>query len=122
MYRHSEKVDALRQAVFEGDGAADRKVREAAGRNEGLPEELRAYVDKVHKHAYKVTDEDVAALRKGGYSQDQLFDITVAAATGAALKRLHVGLAALRGEKLSPDESATAAVGEPKARETKGGK
>ena len=99
MDRHLERVEALRKAVFEGEGKVDRKVREAAGKNQGVPPELAAYVDKVAKHAYKVTDEDVAALKKAGYSEDQLFEITVAAATGAALKRLDIGLAALKGGK-----------------------
>ncbi len=99
MDRHLDRVDALRKAVFEGEGTVERGVREAAGKNEGVQAELAAYVDKVARHAYKVTDEDVAALKKAGYSEEQIFEITVAAATGAALKRLEIGLAALQGGK-----------------------
>jgi alkylhydroperoxidase family enzyme len=54
----------------------------------------------VAHHAYRVTDADVAALRQAGHSDDSLFEITVAAAVGAALHRLDRGLAALRGEEL----------------------
>jgi alkylhydroperoxidase family enzyme len=68
------------------------------GTNEELPPALAAYVDKVARHAYKVTDEDVAALQRAGNSDDALFEVTVAAAVGAALERLERGLAALRGE------------------------
>lgn len=64
-----------------------------------LPGPLAAYVDKVARHAYKVTDGDVAELQRAGHSDDALFEITVAAALGAALYRLDKGLAALRGEE-----------------------
>jgi len=99
MDRHQHLVSALRRAVFESRGAVEPSLRAAAGRNEGVPEPLRAYVDKVARHAYEVTDEDVEALKRAGYGEDQLFEITVSAAVGAGLKRLERGLAALRGAK-----------------------
>lgn len=99
MERHADVVAALRKAVFESEGAVAPELRRAAARNEGLPEDLRGYVDKVARHAYQVTDEEVAALKREGYGDDQLFEITVSAAVGAALQRLDVGLAALRGKK-----------------------
>jgi alkylhydroperoxidase family enzyme len=61
-----------------------------------VPEELTRYVDKVAKHAYKVTDADVEALRHAGYSEDAIFEITLSAALGAGLARLERGLEALR--------------------------
>jgi alkylhydroperoxidase family enzyme len=64
-----------------------------------LPPPLAAYVEKVARHAYKVTDADVAALQRDGHSDDALFEITVAAAVGAALLRLERGMAALRGQE-----------------------
>lgn len=95
MDRHRQRVEALRKAVFESDGEVDRLLRHAAGCNEGVPEDLRVYVDKVSRHAYTVTDEDVSAV-KHTYTEDQLFEITVSAAVGAGLKRLEAGLSALR--------------------------
>src|SRR5438067_8006706 len=65
-------------------------------------EDLAAYVDKVARHAYKVTDEDVGRLQQAGHSDDALFEVTVSAALGAALGRLERGLAALRGESSPP--------------------
>ena len=62
-----------------------------------IPPALAAYVDKVARHAYRVTDEDIAALQRAGTSDDALFELTVSAALGAALGRLERGLAALRG-------------------------
>ena len=68
---------------------------------ERLSEKLSSlsYVDKVSLHAYEVTDADLGALQRAGNSDDSLFEITVAAALGAALARLERGLAALRGEE-----------------------
>ena len=51
---------------------------------------------KIREHAYKVTDADIDALRDR-YSEDQLFELIVAAALGAAEYRLHRALAALDG-------------------------
>ena len=65
----------------------------------GVPPALAAYVDKVARHAYTVTDEDLGALQRAGTSDDALFEATVSAALGAALGRLERGLAALRGQE-----------------------
>jgi hypothetical protein len=94
--RHRAQVDALVEDVLEQPGEVDPALRSAASRNQAaeLPPELAAYVDKIERHAYKVTDDEVAALKRN-YSEDQLFEITVAAAVGAALRRLDAGLAPL---------------------------
>ena len=42
-----------------------------------------------------LTDEDVETLKKAGLSEDRIFEATVAAAVGAGLKRLRLGLAVL---------------------------
>jgi len=70
----------------------------AGGPGDGVPTSLAGYVDKVALHAYRVTDEDLAALKQAGNSDDVLFEATVSAALGAALGRLERGLSALRGE------------------------
>jgi hypothetical protein len=59
-----------------------------------VPAELATLVDKIHRHAYQITDEDVAALR-ARYSDDELYELMVSAAVGAAGARLDAGLAAL---------------------------
>ena len=97
MDRHREHLEALKRCVLEQPGTVPQALRQAASRNDGaaLPDALRAYVDTVERHAYQVTDEEVEALKQAGYSEDQLFEITVAAALGAALRRLEAGLAPL---------------------------
>jgi hypothetical protein len=94
---YGSKVKQLKEAVLSGPGTLDPAVREAASLAAGLPEALDPYVKKVVQHAYQVTDVDIAALRQAGYSDDQMFEVTVSAALGAGLVRLEVGLNALRG-------------------------
>jgi len=85
---------ALRRAVL---------ARASGAPGEDVPPALAAYVDKVARHAYKVTDDDLGRLQQAGHSDDALFEVTVSAALGAALGRLERGLAALRGESSRPD-------------------
>jgi hypothetical protein len=85
---------ALEDSVLRGPGSAPSRVREAVALRKDTPEELEALVEKVEKHAYKVTDEDVAKL-KSKYTDDQLFEIIVATALGASMRRLEAGLRAL---------------------------
>jgi alkylhydroperoxidase family enzyme len=62
------------------------------------PPALVASVKKVALSAYKTTEEDIEALRRAGYSEDAIFEITVSAALGAGMTRLERGLAALKGD------------------------
>ena len=55
-----------------------------------------AYRDTVRRHAYRVTDAQVDELRAAGLDEDEIFELTVAAAVGAGLDRLDAGLAAMR--------------------------
>jgi hypothetical protein len=93
--RHRAHVEALVSNVLEGPGQLEAAVRRAAFEQGELPESLASLVAKIHRHAWKVTDEDVAAARAAGGSQDQLFELIVCAAVGAAHERLAAGLAAL---------------------------
>lgn len=97
--RYEELKNQLVSAVLAAPGDTPGDLRRAALDNRGVPAPFAAYVDKVARHAYRVTDADIAALEKAGHSDDSLFEITVAAAVGAALHRWHRGMAALRGEE-----------------------
>ena len=61
-----------------------------------VPPDFGAYVDKVRRHAYVITDADVQALKEAGYSEDEIFEHTVSAAASAGLERLDAGLRTLR--------------------------
>jgi hypothetical protein len=93
---HAHLRDRVLQRVLEGAGDSDAVIRRAAADGEGLPADLQPLVDKIHRHAYKVTDDDIARLRST-YSDDQLFELVVSASLGASRTRLMAGLAALEG-------------------------
>jgi hypothetical protein len=95
--RHADLVADLRRAVFQSPGQTDPGLRRSAGRGEPLPEPWRAYAETVRDHSYRVTDEDIAALKAAGRTEEEIFEISVAVATGAALQRLDAGLRALGG-------------------------
>jgi alkylhydroperoxidase family enzyme len=95
--RHALAVDALRHAVFQSPGSTQPAVRMAAGRGGELPEPLAAYAAKVRDQSYRIGDADFAGLAAAGLSDDAIFEITIAAAVGAALQRLDAGMNAVRG-------------------------
>jgi hypothetical protein len=86
---------ALIARILEGEGRASHAQRQAAFHNAGLPEPLTTLIDKVAKHAYKVTDKDIAAATASGLSEDQIFEIVVCAAVGQATRQYDAALAAL---------------------------
>jgi hypothetical protein len=116
MNKYQELMENLLAAVFEGEGVTERSLRisvrtaVAAGRDllaagDGpIPADLRPYLQKVSRHAYKVADGDVAELKTNGYSEDAIFELTVSAAVGAGLGRLERGLAALRSSPRAQKE------------------
>ena len=71
------------------------RLRQAAQPDREAPPEFGPYLDKVRSNAYKVTDEDIQALRDSGYSEDVIFEQTVSVAVAAGLKRLEAGLGVL---------------------------
>lgn len=91
---HAKLRDRVFESVLSGRGESDPALRVAASNGAGVPEELQSVVDKIHRHAYKVTDDDIARLQTR-YSDDQLFEIVVSAALGASRQRLIAGLDAL---------------------------
>jgi len=92
---------ALTRRILEGAGEASPSERRAAFNNSGLTELLGTLVDKVAKHAYRVTDEDFAAVRESGLSEDQVFEIVVCAAIGQATRWYDTALAALEAATAS---------------------
>ncbi|QUR69293.1 hypothetical protein [Mycobacterium spongiae] len=85
----------LRSAVLDAPATTDAALRRAAYSGEGLPAPLSGYVEKLHRHAYRVQDDDVEQMRAAGYSDDQIFEVTIAAALGAGDDRMRAGLSAL---------------------------
>lgn len=78
--RHDPAIERLREAT-----RPDRPEPPAAG----------AYLEKVRRRAYAITDRDVEELRRAGLSEHEIFEHTVAAAVGSGLARLQAGLQTL---------------------------
>lgn len=108
--RFEKRIQELQDRILHAKGDTETTLRRAvqkyAAQHRGiqgketqpLPEELMSYVEKVALHAYNVNDSDVETLKRAGYSEDAIFEITICAAFGAGLARLERGLAALKGE------------------------
>jgi len=88
--------ERLIDRVVEGDGKASREARRAAFANAGVtPEAVRALIDKVARSAWKISDEDIAAAKAAGLTEDQIFELVVCAAVGAAKRQHDAARAAL---------------------------
>ena len=90
-----ETVPTLRRAIEEQSAQWSSSSPQQV---EQVPPELVTYVKKVALYAYKTTEEDIEALRRAGYDEDAIFEITLSAALGAGMTRLERGLAALKGD------------------------
>jgi len=86
---------SLVRRILEGVGNASPYERRAAFNNTVLDVTLGTLVDKVATHADRVIDEDIAAARESGFSEDQVFEIVVCAAVGQATRQYDTALAAL---------------------------
>jgi alkylhydroperoxidase family enzyme len=84
---------SLRQAVL----TRATQLAERSPATGAVPEDLAPYLDRVVFHPERMTDEDVTRLQEHGYPEEQIFELTLCAALGAALARLNRGLAALEG-------------------------
>jgi hypothetical protein len=86
---------ALVARILEGEGKASHAQRRAAFDNAWHTDSLSTLIDKVARYAHKITDEDIAAARTSGLSEDQIFEIVVCAAIGQATRQYDAALAAL---------------------------
>lgn len=85
---------ALRAAVLDGPGVTDADLRRAAASGTA-PGGWAGYVRSVRETSYRVSEEDIRALKADGFGEEEIFEITVATAVGAAFDRLQAGLRAL---------------------------
>jgi len=84
----------LARPVTRYDALVER-LCQAAHPDREAPTDFAPYLDKVRRHAYKITDEDIQALKDAGYAEDVIFEQTVSVAVAAGLERLKAGLEVL---------------------------
>ena len=84
--------------VVGGEGTLDTEVRLAIANETAVPDEFQTLTQKVHKHAYRVTDEDIQALLEAGYHQEDVFEAVVSGAVGASVNRWRVFCSTREGD------------------------
>ncbi|MFD1048950.1 MFS transporter, partial [Kibdelosporangium lantanae] len=72
---------SLRQSVLESPAVTSVELRQEAATGDPWP----PYATNVREASYRITDEDVRQLVDNGHSEDEIFEVTVAAAVGASL-------------------------------------
>lgn len=104
----------LRASVLDGPGSLAPDIRRKLAQRRSVAEPLDRFAEVVFDRAYDAQDEDVQALLSAGYTEDQVYEATLAIAVGAGLSRLEAGLAAVeaslaeRPEAALPDTNAGA--------------
>jgi hypothetical protein len=78
----------MRSRLLYGPGVVEPALRQAAFGGDPMPASLAVLVDKIRLHAYQVTDRDIADALAAGWTESQLFELTVATAAGAGFQRL----------------------------------
>ena len=86
-----DAVQDLRQAVLDAPATTDQALRTAAAAGDALSEPWQSYAAAVRDASYEVTDADIGVLTAAGHTEDEIFEVTVAAAVGAALRCFDAG-------------------------------
>jgi hypothetical protein len=81
--------------ILEGDGRTSRADRQAAFDGAVTGEPLRTLAGKVARQPTRITDEDIAAVKASGLTEDEVFELVVCAAVGQATRQYESALAAL---------------------------
>jgi alkylhydroperoxidase family enzyme len=72
------------------------RLRAASRPGRPAPPAFSRYLETVRRHAYRVTDGDIAELKAAGFSEDEIFEHTVAAAVATGLERREAALRVLQ--------------------------
>lgn len=94
--RRARLVTALREAVFASAGSTDPQARRAAGAGESISPRMDRYLATVRDASYRVTDADIDDLRSAGHAEDEIFELTLAAALGHSLRSFDHAVEQLR--------------------------
>ena len=81
--------------VLNAEGRASAEQRARAFDNTDIAPPVDALISKVATRPAHVTDADFAAATAAGFSEDQLFELVIAAAVGQSARLYEARLAAL---------------------------
>jgi hypothetical protein len=93
--RHGSQIQALLDAVRTSEGVTHRDVRGdvVSGATMGTP--LDSYLDLVRFGSYAIAPGHISDLATAGWTEDAVFEITVAAALSESYRRLTGAVTAL---------------------------
>ncbi|TDI35722.1 MAG: hypothetical protein E2P02_27375 [Acidobacteria bacterium] len=105
--KFTESYRKLRSRLLEGPGVTARELRQrVCAYAESLAEKpeadnpfegpLAKWVEKVARYAYKTLPGEVEAMKQNGQSEDEIFELTIAAAIGAASGRYERALLSIK--------------------------
>ena len=109
---YAKKMERLRHAVLSGPGSLPPDVRQAISEGARLSGALEGFVHKIAAGASTLTDDDIAALHRAHFTDDQIFEAIVSAAVGAGLFRLECVLNLLRSTQTESFSEADTALKE----------
>jgi hypothetical protein len=81
--------------ILEGKAQAPKAQRQAAYENTGLPKPLSIAIDKVARFSYKVTTDDITAVKASGVTEDEIFESIICAAVGQSQRQYEAAMTAL---------------------------
>jgi hypothetical protein len=93
--RSGDAVEDLRHALLDPSANTDTTLRTTAATGDPLPEPWQSYTAMVRDASNLIRDTDIGRLTAAGHTEDDIFEITCAAAVGAALRCFDAGRCAL---------------------------
>src|SRR5262245_33280258 len=95
----AEDIADLMRTIMTTPGTTEPSARDAAARGTSVPPLLQDYIVKVRSDSHRITDADISRLRGNGYSEDDIFEMTIAAAYGIAARGLEAALRAMKADR-----------------------
>ena len=97
------EIQELERRIVDGAAELPSSVRRSAASGSHTANALvDRFVRTVRERAYTLTDDDVCELGRAGMTDTEIFELTVAAAFGAARLRLVRALAVLEEARAEP--------------------
>ena len=103
--RKRAAYQALADRILTGPGTTSAAHRASAFASAGIAPAVDPLLTKVANRPTHITDADYATAKAAGFTDDQLFELVIAAAVGRSARMYDAGLAAL-AVAAGPDEAA----------------
>ena len=98
--RYSKRIRALEERLLEGPGVLrPEKRRDVAGAGHAGEPVADAYIGRIRSAAYTIVDGTIDKLKAAGWTEDEIFELSICTAFGSARHRLHAGLNAIEGAR-----------------------